>query len=82
MEIKNTIPTVIWDAKKFGWKTYLKGKYDSLGGCPNWLYETIRRISASGQSQTDSIQIVEGGKYQYAIQFLNDDILIYSKKAR
>jgi hypothetical protein len=80
MNIKTTIPLSIWDAKKFHWKLFLQGKFESLSGCPNWLYEEIRQIKSSGQAQEDTIHVMEGGKYQYAVRFAEDAVQIYSKR--
>jgi len=80
MNVQTTIPSVIWDAKKFHWKMFLQGKFESLSGCPNWLYEAIRQIKNSGQAQEEIIHVIDGGKHQYAVRFAEDAIQIYSKK--
>lgn len=80
MNIQTTIPLVIWDAKKFHWKVLVQGKFETLSGCPNWLYEMIRQLKDSGQTQEDAIPIIVASKYQYAIKFAGDTVQVYSKK--
>ena len=80
MNVQTSIPSAIWDPKKFHWKLLLHGKFESLNGCPNWLYERIRQIRTSGQAQDETIQVVLGSKYQYAVRFAGESIEIYSKK--
>ena len=79
MTLQTTIPTRIWDAKKFHWKLYLQGKFDTISGCPNWLYEEIRQLKESGQTLSDIIYITSKGKHQYAVKLVDDTIQIYTK---
>ena len=79
MEVMTTVPLAIWDARKFKWKPYLKGKLESLVGCPNWLYDSISQLTKSGQSK-DAINIFKGKKYQYAVQVNGEEIQVFSKK--
>jgi hypothetical protein len=80
--IQTTVPMAVWDAKKFHWKLFLQGEFESLKGCPNWLYETIRQIKTSGQVQEDTIYIVAAHRYQYAMKFTGTNIQIYSKQLK
>ena len=80
MIAQTTIPLPIWDAKKYHWKVFLKGTFESLPGCPNWLYETIRQLRTSGQTRNDIVYIIQAKNYQYAVIIGNDDIQVLSKK--
>ena len=80
MAVKTTVPSAIWDAKKFHWKLFVQGKFECLKGCPNWLYEAIRQIKESGQPQEGTVYILVGSKFQYAVRFAEDTVQVYQKK--
>jgi hypothetical protein len=81
LEVKTTIPAAIWDNKRFKWKSFLSGEYDSLKGCPNWLYTEIGNLISSGQSH-DNINIFNAKEHQYAVIINNKEVQIFSKKRR